>query len=44
MLYNDFNTVFDSLDICHYDANCSYFSEKINFDKNSMKNAEVFKV
>ena len=43
MLYSDFNTVFDSLDICNYDASCSYFSEKLNIGKN-MKNGELFRI
>lgn len=43
MLYSDFTSVFDILDICHYDAACSYFSEKITIDK-TMKNAELFKL
>lgn len=44
MLYSDFNAVFEVMDICHYDASCSYFSEKIIIDKNNMKNAVVFRV
>jgi hypothetical protein len=40
MLYNDFVSLFDVLDICNYDASCNYFSEKMAVHKN----AAMFKI
>jgi len=44
MLYRDFTAIFEVLDICHYDPACSYFSEKIVFEKEGMKNAQLFRI